>query len=311
MYHVRKVKSNEKELVLKFIDDLENINEENFNITKESTAFYGAFEGEKIISIIGLDNDRKHIVFMFTKEEYRFQNNISKIFNFMLDDIIIEKPNLKYITTNAIPTMTDFYHKLGFIDLDIELEKDDFKYVPMIYLISNNLKLIYPNETYREQIEDYKQEFIENDDSMDGTGSLRIDEVDKWIKDSYLFLNPNTIPNPKWVPAAIYLIIRKDDNRLVGIFNLRYILNDFLLNIGGHIGYSIRKSERRKGYAKEALRMCLSICKNKNINNVLITCLKSNEASRRTILSCGGVYDNEVYFDEDKEYIERYWFKLN
>lgn len=75
------------------------------------------------------------------------------------------------------------------------------------------------------------------------------------------------------------------DNKIVGMVNIRHRLNEHLLKVGGHIGYSICKSERGKGYGKEQLRLALLEAKNIDINKVLMTCDKDNFLSRNTILS--------------------------
>lgn len=55
--------------------------------------------------------------------------------------------------------------------------------------------------------------------------------------------------------------MRKSDNRILGIINIRHALNDYLLTYGGHIGYSIRPSERQKGYGKIQLLLALKNAK--------------------------------------------------
>ena len=103
----------------------------------------------------------------------------------------------------------------------------------------------------------------------------------------------------------IQLISFAADGQAVGFLNLRLRLNDYLLQEGGHIGYSIRPSARGKGLAKEQLRQGLQVAKSKNIKRVLVTCDEDNEASRRTILSAGGVYENTI----DRS--QRYWIDVN
>ena len=93
--------------------------------------------------------------------------------------------------------------------------------------------------------------------------------------------------------------------KALGFLNLRLRLNQALLERGGHIGYSIRPSERGKGYAKESLRQGLLEAAKKNIKSVLVTCSPSNEASRRTILANGGLYEDQ------RAGGERYWIDLD
>ena len=110
---------------------------------------------------------------------------------------------------------------------------------------------------------------------------------------------------PQGFVPYIQLISFAADGQVVGFLNLRLRLNDYLLQEGGHIGYSIRPSARGKGLAKEQLRQGLQVAKSKNIKRVLVTCDEDNEASRRTILSAGGVYENTI----DRS--QRYWIDVN
>ncbi len=89
---------------------------------------------------------------------------------------------------------------------------------------------------------------------------------------------------------------------------IRHFLNDYLEKFGGHIGYSVRKSERQKRYAKKMLELALEKCKELNINRVLLTCSKDNIPSMKTILSQGGVLENEVL--EGERITCRYWIDL-
>jgi len=106
-----------------------------------------------------------------------------------------------------------------------------------------------------------------------------------------------------WVPD-IQLVAFEKDGKAVGFLNLRLRLNDFLLEEGGHIGYSIRPSERGKGYAKEALCQGLQVAKGKNIKQALVTCSTENPASRAVILANGGIYEDV------RNRTERYWIDL-
>jgi len=103
---------------------------------------------------------------------------------------------------------------------------------------------------------------------------------------------------------SIQFVSFDDVGRALGFLNLRLRLNEGLLNYAGHIGYSIRPSERGKGYAKEALRQGLQVAKEKNIKKALVTCSVENPASRAVIVSNGGV------FEDVRNGVERYWIDL-
>lgn len=107
-----------------------------------------------------------------------------------------------------------------------------------------------------------------------------------------------------WVPAVQLVAFARDD-QAVGFLNLRLRLSAYLLEEGGHIGYSIRPSERGKGYAKEALCQGLQVAKEKNIKRALVTCSTENPASRAVILANGG------QFEDVRNGTERYWIEVD
>ena len=105
------------------------------------------------------------------------------------------------------------------------------------------------------------------------------------------------------VPSIQLVLFDKSDHAL-GFLSLRLRLNEGLLNHAGHIGYSIRPSERGKGYAKESLQQGLQIAKEKNIKRALVTCSTENPASRAVILANGGK------LEDVRNGTERYWIEL-
>lgn len=169
------------------------------------------------------------------------------------------------------------------------------------------MRLVIPSNEYKQQVLDYRKEFIENGDDLAGTSYLReYDIYEDWLK--FVLDNEKNSTKHTEVTANVYLAIREDDNKLVGILNIRHKLNEYLYNYGGHIGYSVRRIERKKGYAKEMLKIALKKCKDINIEDILITCDAENTASIKTVKSCGGTLENKV--NNGYNVIYRYWIKL-
>ena len=110
---------------------------------------------------------------------------------------------------------------------------------------------------------------------------------------------------PQGFVPYIQLISFAADGRAVGFLNLRLRLNDYLLQEGGHIGYSIRPSQRRKGLAKLQLKLGLAEARKQGLERVLITCDEDNEASRAVILANGGA------LEDIRAGKERYWIDLD
>ncbi|WP_026476229.1 GNAT family N-acetyltransferase [Alkaliphilus transvaalensis] len=173
----------------------------------------------------------------------------------------------------------------------------------------NRLRLVLPSLKYKDELLDYKREFIESGDSMDGTAGLRnANTFEEWYSAFCDNLKEETV-GEGLVPATTYMAITTDDERLVGMIDIRHRLNNYLLNFGGHIGYSVRKSERNKGYATEILALALIECKKMNINHVLITCDKENVASAKIMIKNGAKLENEI--PEGEGITQRYWITLD
>ena len=174
----------------------------------------------------------------------------------------------------------------------------------------DELILIRPTMEYANQIMEYKQDFLDAGDSMDGCGPLRrYEDPKEYLKLCMELEKPETVPEG-FVVATQFLCVRKMDNKLVGMIQVRHYFNEFLEKYAGNIGYSVRPSERRKGYAKEMLKMVLPFCREVGLEKILVACIDGNVGSEKTILANGGVYESTVYEPRGDRDLKRFWISL-
>jgi predicted acetyltransferase len=126
-----------------------------------------------------------------------------------------------------------------------------------------------------------------------------------WHEYLEILKNESTGTNLKEGRVPATFLIAESDGNLIGRTSIRHELNDFLFNFGGHIGYGVRPSYRRQGFATEVLRQSLAYARELGITEVLVTCLDNNEGSKRVIESHGGLLENKVEFEG--ALWRRYW----
>ncbi|MCR5476055.1 MAG: GNAT family N-acetyltransferase [Lachnospiraceae bacterium] len=175
------------------------------------------------------------------------------------------------------------------------------------------MKLVLPLPEHREQAIDYIEEFYRFGSEVNGSGAL--DEFlaestyEMWLEKLRCQMDIANLPKPR-VPGLTYFCVREEDGRIVGMVNIRLALNDFLKNEGGHIGYSVRPTERRKGYGTQILSRALGVCERMGIREVLVSCDRENAASAGVIRNCGGVLQREFYSETFREIIQMYAIRL-
>ena len=167
-----------------------------------------------------------------------------------------------------------------------------------------------PSKAEEDEILQIIKEVNNLDGNFEGARSIKdIDDYDEWLEKLKLYENPNTVPS-HLVPGSTYLAM--EDDRVIGIINVRWYLNEALKKHGGHIGYFIRPSERGKGKGTKMLALCLNEIRNKdkNIDKVMITCRKENIASARVMEKNGGVYEDNYIEESSGKTFKRYWINL-
>lgn len=162
---------------------------------------------------------------------------------------------------------------------------------------------------------DFKNQYIEMIEEWKGTGEKMVpfvlryeyEEFDLFLE-KLIKLRDEPIMDEKTVNSSTFWLV-EDNEIVVGAVNIRHRLNSYLLDIGGHIGYGIRPTYRRRGYATEILKQSLKHAKSLGITKALVTCDKDNIGSARTIINNNGVLDSEAVINGTE--IQRYWIEIN
>lgn len=168
-------------------------------------------------------------------------------------------------------------------------------------------ELARPDGKYEATFREGMAEFEPHDQHMiierrlargDFNGYLRV--VDAWTRGDELPIG--------WVPVSTFWLV--DAGTYVGSTNVRHELNPYLRDFGGHIGYTIRPSFRRKGYGVEICKLALDEAQELGLKRVLITCDDDNEGSRKIIERNGGVIEDVVPQPDRNVPKRRYWFDV-
>ena len=172
-----------------------------------------------------------------------------------------------------------------------------------------------PSIERKEEALDYLKEHIDYKSDINGTEGINR------IKDGFTYedwLDEVTkAPDEEWaksvgrVPATTYFTIRESDNKIIGMVNFRHSLNERLRKIGGHIGYGIRPTERRKGYAKIQLYLALLEAQKLGLDKVMVDCIETNIGSEKTILALGGELEEKVFDETRQKYLKNYWINVD
>ena len=166
------------------------------------------------------------------------------------------------------------------------------------------IELIRPTRALESQALDFKQEFFDNNERIINGSELldQMDSYEEWLISVTNNSSPETV-NPNWVVTDTFFAI-DETKKPVGIIDLRHTLNDFLKDFG-NCGYSVRPSERRKGYATEMLRQLLCVARECGLEELHLSVERDNEPSIKTIKKNGGIYERSFEFENEQADIYR------
>lgn len=169
-----------------------------------------------------------------------------------------------------------------------------------------------PSMERKKDVIEYMNEHVKYNSAINGTGSfdhVLEGETYEECMDRYYKIQDNEYAKSiDRCSGKTYFLIRKNDNKLIGMINIRHHLSPKMLVHGGHIGYGIRPTERRKGYNKINLYLgLLKALEEFNLDKVMLDCDVKNLGSDKTIQALGGVLERTDIDDYDGALTNVYW----
>ena len=172
-----------------------------------------------------------------------------------------------------------------------------------------DIELHSPHEEHEEMALNFISEhFMNNEPDIHGGALIEKLNYKDWLMQVRNNSMASTV-SKDWVVSSTFFAIRKIDGEIIGMLDMRHTLNDFLRLYGGHIGFSVRPSERRKGYATQILKQGLEYAKTIGLEKVMLACYKNNAASRNTIVKCGGIMEREFVYQHGGT-VQVFWISL-
>lgn len=163
----------------------------------------------------------------------------------------------------------------------------------MIKLVAPTIELKAEALAYRQEHFDKGEKIINGSELFDKT-----ENYEEWLQEVTNNADSKTV-NPNWVLTDTFFAVDEETNNIVGIIDFRHTLNEFLIDFG-HCGYSVRPSQRNKGYATEMLRQITDVARKAGLTELQLSVEKNNKPSIRTIKKNGGVYERSFEFEGEQ-----------
>lgn len=172
-----------------------------------------------------------------------------------------------------------------------------------------------PSLERKDEITEYINEFVKYNSDINGTGGL--DKILEGYTFEQALARCLSMENEEYAKkinrcqSKTFLLIRENDNRIVGTINVRWNLTEAMKRFGGNIGYGIRPTERRKGYNKINLYLGMQEAQKLGLDRVMLDCDVNNIGSDRTLKALGGVLERTEVDPSDNILTNVYWFDVD
>lgn len=166
--------------------------------------------------------------------------------------------------------------------------------------MNDKINLIRPTKELKQQALEYRKEHFDHGEFIINGSELfdKMNDYEEWLNKVISNSNVETVSSD-WVLTDTFFAVRESDKKIVGIVDLRYELNAFLKDLG-NCGYSVRPTERNKGYATEMLAQICNKAKTYGLSQLQLSVEKDNLPSVKTILKNGGKYIRSFSFGDEK-----------
>ena len=163
--------------------------------------------------------------------------------------------------------------------------------------MKNDICLVRPTLELKEKALAYREEHFQHGEKIIYGSELfdKTESYEDWLSLVTQNTDPETV-NENWVVTDTFFAIRKSDKKVIGMIDLRHTLNEFLKDLG-NCGYSVRPSERKKGYATKMLCQLLKVAQESEMKELHISVERENTASIKVIQKNGGVYERSFSFE--------------
>lgn len=158
------------------------------------------------------------------------------------------------------------------------------------------LKLVRPTLENKDSAIAFRNEFFDcGEKVINGSEMLdSLDSYEKWLGCVETNANPETV-NPNWVVTDTFFAV-DEAGTIVGIIDFRHELKGFLVDFG-HTGYSVRPTERKKGYATQMLFLIMQVAKEAGLGQLQLSVERTNAPSVKTIMKNGGIYERSFAYE--------------